>query len=419
MKILVVGGGAREHAIAWKIAQNPKVDEVFIAPGNAGTAALGENIPLNQSDLESFIKFARENRIDLTVVGPEGPLADGIVDRFIEHGLNIFGPTKNAAMIETSKVFAKELMTRAHIPQAKGAIFSNYEEARSYVLGRSLPCVIKADGLAAGKGVIIAQTIPEALQGLEDMMLHKKFGQAGEKVIIEEYLKGKEMSYFAFSDGTYFSPLIPACDYKKAFDGDKGPNTGGMGSYSPPYFYTNDLGKLLDQSVIAPLLNSMHQEGRPFKGVIYAGLMITDEGPEVLEFNARFGDPETQVILPLLKTDLVEIMLATTRGQLSTSKIEWTEGASMGVVLASAGYPDNYKIGFPIYGLDEIDKDVLVFHGGTKIDKGAVVTNGGRVITLVAKGKNLKEARGKVYANAARIKFEGVFYRRDIALVEG
>ena len=345
------------------------------------------------------------------------PLASGIVDRFQDSGIPIFGPTKTAARIESSKVFAKELMQKYNIPCARGAIFSSYAEAGEYVKQLSPPIVVKADGLAAGKGVTVAHTTQQALDTLANIMKAKAFGAAGDRVVIEECLKGKEMSAFAFTDAYTVVPMVPACDYKPIFDGDQGPNTGGMGSYSPPYFFSPSLAKTVAETIMEPTVTALNDERIPYRGVLYSGLMITDDGPKVLEFNARFGDPETQVTLPLLKTDLVDIMLAVVNNNLDQINVEWSREACVGVVLTSAGYPASYKTGFPISGLSDLDKDILVFHAGTKLglEPGQVLTNGGRVLTVVATGKTIAEAREKVYANITRIHFDGCHYRKDIA----
>jgi phosphoribosylamine--glycine ligase len=418
---LVIGSGAREHTLVWKIAQSPKVKEIYAAPGNAGTAQVAHNLNISPTDIESLVKVAQENKIDLTVVGPEAPLAEGIADQFLARGMQIFGPTKAATQIESSKVFAKELMQKYNIPCAPSASFSDYHQAREYIQQQTPPIVIKADGLAAGKGVTVAESIPQALDVLSHLMEAKTLGSAGERVVIEEHLSGKEMSAFAFTDAHTVVPMVPACDYKRIYDGDQGPNTGGMGSYSPPHFFSPELDKLVNKTIMEPAVRALYNEERPYKGVLYGGLMITNNGPKVLEFNARFGDPEAQVTLPRLKTDLVDIILAVINNNLDQINIEWSEEACVGVVMASAGYPGSYKTGFPISGLDELDKDILVFHAGTKVGTAPrqVLTNGGRVLTIAATGKTLAEAREKVYNNISRIHFEGCHYRKDIALMKG
>ena len=419
MKILVVGGGGREHTLVWKISQSPRVGKVFAAPGNGGTAAIAENLNLRPTDIEGLAKAAKERGIDLVVVGPEAPLASGIVDYFDRLGIPIFGPTRAATQIESSKVFARNLMEKYGIPCPKGAIFSSYSQAREYLQKQRPPVVIKADGLAAGKGVIIANSLDEAHKALSDIMEARIFSSAGDRVIIDEYLSGREVSLIAFTDGKTVSPMVPACDYKKIGDNDQGPNTGGMGSYSPPGFFSAQMAQKITKDILLPTVKAMAREGFLCKGVLYAGLMIVDGEPVVLEFNARFGDPETQVILPLLKTDLVDILMAVVQGNVDRLKIEWSPEACVGVVVASGGYPGSYKTGFPIQGIDSVDKDALVFHAGTKLGKdGVIYTEGGRVLTVVGVGQDMAEAREKVYRNISNIYFEGCYYRKDIALRE-
>lgn len=375
---------------------------------------------ISPTDIESLAKTAQEKGIELVVVGPEAPLADGIVDHFQTAGIPIFGPTKAATQIESSKVFAKELMQKYNIPCARSVSFSGYTQAKEYIQQQQPPLVVKADGLAAGKGVTVADSIPQALETLSNIMETRAFGAAGDKVVIEERLSGEEMSSFAFTDGNAVVPMVAACDYKPIYDGDLGPNTGGMGSYSPPYFYSPQLAETVKETIFEPAVKAMNKEERPYKGVLYGGLMVTNEGAKALEFNARFGDPEAQVTLPLLKTDLVDIMLAVINNKLDRITVEWSEDACVGVVMASAGYPGSYKTGLPITGLDKLDKDILVFHAGTKIgsEPGQVLTNGGRVLTVVAMGKTIAQAREKVYANIWRIHFEGCHYRKDIAEIK-
>jgi phosphoribosylamine--glycine ligase len=419
LRILVVGGGGREHTLVWKIAQSPRVEKVFAAPGNAGTVAIAENLNLRPIDIEGLGKAAKEKGIDLVVVGPEAPLASGIVDYFGNLGIPIFGSTRAATQIESSKVFARNLMGKYGIPCPKGAIFSSYPEAREYLQEQHTPIVIKADGLAAGKGVIIANSPEEAHKALGDIMEAKIFSSAGDRVIIDEYLSGREVSLIAFTDGKTVSPMVPACDYKKIGDNDQGPNTGGMGSYSPPVFFSAQMTKKVTEDILLPTVKAMAKEGLPYKGVLYAGLMIINGEPVVLEFNARFGDPETQVILPLLKTDLVDILMAVVQGNLDRVEIKWSSEACVGVVVASGGYPGSYKTGFPIQGIDSVDKNVLVFHAGTKWgNDGVIYTDGGRVLAVVGMGKDMAEAREKVYHNISNIYFEGCYYRKDIALRE-
>jgi phosphoribosylamine--glycine ligase len=405
----------------WKLAQSPKVNEIYAAPGNAGTAQIGENIDISPTDVESLGKTARQKGVDLVVVGPEAPLADGIVDHFQRLGIPIFGSTKQATEIESSKVFAKELMRKYGIPCARSVAFTEYIPAREYVEQQRPPIVIKADGLAAGKGVIIAESVEQALDALSQFMESKKLGAAGERVIVEEHLSGREMSSFAFTDGKTVIPMVSACDYKRIDDGDQGPNTGGMGSYSPPHFLNPALAREVQKTIMEAAVKAMAREGRPYLGILYGGLIVTEEGLKVLEFNARFGDPEAQVTLPLLKTDLVDVILAVINGKLEQIDVECSDGACIGVVMASGGYPGSYKTGFPITGLDSLDRDIIVFHAGTKVgaNPGQVVTSGGRVLTVVATGSTIAEARGKVYDNIPRIHFEGCHYRKDIALIKG
>jgi phosphoribosylamine--glycine ligase len=411
---MVIGGGAREHSLVWKLAHSPKVEKIYVAPGNAGTQAVAHNLNIPPTNIEALAQAAQQHHIDLTLVGPEAPLALGIVDLFQSLDLPIFGPTQAATQLESSKVFAKEIMQKYGIPCAQGIVFSSFSEAMDYVKSQPLPIVIKADGLAAGKGAIVATSQEQAFAALSDMMERRIFGAAGDKVIVDEYLSGQEVSLLAFTDGHHVSPMVPACDYKRAFDFDQGPNTGGMGGYSPPSFFGQRQVEQVKRTILEPVVHAMAQEGTPYKGVLYTGLMVTSESAKVLEFNARFGDPENQVMIPRLKTDLVDIMLAVPNGSLDRMKIEWSDEACVGVVMASQGYPGSYKTGFPITGLDKLDKGILVFHAGTTIKEG-IVTDGGRVLTVVAKGKTLKEARDKVYANLPRIHFEGCHYRKDIA----
>ncbi len=393
------------------------MDAIFAAPGNAGTALAAKNIDIKANDIPALVEFALANNIGLTVIGPEGPLAAGIVDAFQSKGLKVFGPNKAAAQIEASKVFSKNLLQKYNIPCAKSVNFSSYAEAQEYINSISMPIVVKADGLAAGKGVVVAETREEALQALADIMDSKIHGDAGNSVVIEEKMIGREMSAFYFADASASLPMVFACDHKAVFDGNKGPNTGGMGCYSPPFFLTPELSKEVSERIMEPTIRAMITEGTPYHGVLYGGLMITEEGPKVMEFNARFGDPETQVILPRLKSDLFEIMLAVAENRLSEIEMEWTEDACVGVVMTSAGYPGNYPKGLPISGLSDVDSDIMVFHAGTRADScGNILTDGGRVLTVVGLGKNLAEARQKVYNNVSRIHFEGCHYRRDIAL---
>ena len=400
------------------MVQSPYQPEIFIAPGNAGTSLVAHNVNIAATDIPALFNFAKKNAVDFTFVGPEIPLAMGIVDAFEANGLAIFGPRQGAARIEASKVFAKELLLRNGIPCARSQSFNTYEEAASYVKTQRAPIVIKADGLAMGKGVTVAQTIEEALNALRTAMQDKAFGEAGEKIVIEECLVGREMSFFAFTDGTSVIPMVPACDYKRVFDGNDGPNTGGMGSYSPPEFYTNDLGAQVMQTIMEPTIKALKEDGCPYHGVLYGGLILTPDGPKVIEFNARLGDPETQVVMPRLASDLVDIVQAVIARRLSSVEIAWHKDACVGVALTSGGYPGNYQSGYPISGLNELEANVMVFHAGTKLGtSGEILTAGGRVLTIVARGATLAEARETVYRNVSRIKFTGMHYRKDIALV--
>ncbi|RPJ63589.1 MAG: phosphoribosylamine--glycine ligase [Dehalococcoidia bacterium] len=419
MKLLVIGNGAREHALTWKIKQSSRVKEIYAVPGNAGTASFAHNINLSSTDIPSIVKKAVELQIDLVVVGPEAPLAAGIVDKLQAEGIAVFGPTQAAAQLESSKVFSRELMQKHGIPCAAGNHFSDYNKAKAYLENCSIPVVVKADGLAAGKGVIIANSMEDAVKALDSIMQTREFGAAGDKVIIEECLFGKEVSLLAFTDGETAIPMVPACDYKRVFDDDKGPNTGGMGSYSPPGFFGADLTQQILNTVIQPTIDAMRKNGTPYKGVLYTGLIMTAKGPMVLEYNARFGDPETQAILPRLKTDIVDIMLAVVKGNLKTMDIQWSTDPCVGVVMASGGYPGKYPTAFPITVSDKIDKDISVFYAGAKmLDDGQIVTDGGRVLTVTATGKTMKEARDKVYRNIVHINFKDCHYRKDIGARE-
>jgi len=419
LKVLVIGSGAREHALAWKIAQSARISELYVTPGNAGTASIARNLDLPPTDVEALAKAAQDIGIDLTAVGPEAPLASGIVDHFEHLGIPVFGPTRAATQIESSKVFARKLMQKYGIPCPRGVTFSSYSEARDYLESQPAPIVVKADGLAAGKGVTVAGSKEEALRALSATMEAKVFGSAGDSVVIEERLTGREVSLLAFTDGKTAIPMVPACDYKRVFDDDQGPNTGGMGSYSPPGFFDANLTNQVMETILEPAVRAMDDECMPYKGVLYAGLMITTDGPKVLEFNARFGDPETQVMLPRLKTDLVDILQAIVDNRLSETAVEWSTDACVGVVVASGGYPGSYRTGFPIQGLDKLDQEILVFHAGTKQGENSQIhTDGGRVLTVTATGKTMAEARARAYQNLPNIHFEGCHYRKDIAARE-
>ncbi|PYI50042.1 phosphoribosylamine--glycine ligase [Paenibacillus flagellatus] len=414
MRILVIGRGGREHAIIWALKKSARVAKVYCAPGNAGIAQLAECVPIKESEFDKIAQYALDYAIDLVVVGPEDPLADGIVDYLEERNIPVFGPRKSAAIIEGSKVFTKQLLKKYGIPTATYESFDDYEAALAYVRKQGAPIVIKADGLAAGKGVVVAQTIGEAERALEDIMVKHVFGE-GSSVVVEEFLQGQEMSILSFVDGSVVRPMLPSQDHKQIFDDDKGPNTGGMGTYCPlPHIPQSVIDEAIE-TIIRPTAEAMVKEGRPFRGVLFAGLMITESGPKTIEFNARFGDPETQVVLSLLETDLIDIFLATINGRLQDMDIRWSGDSAVCVVLASGGYPGSYPKGVPISGLDEVQQSV-VFHAGTAEKDGGIVTDGGRVLGVTAKGANIEEARAKAYADVERIRFDGAQYRKDIAL---
>lgn len=418
MDILVIGGGGREHAICWALAKSPKAGTIYCAPGNAGIGEIAELVPIQVHEFHRLIAFAKEKNVGLVVVGPDDPLVDGIVDPFEAEGIPVFGPRKNAALIEGSKTFMKDLLKKYDIPTAAYEKFEDYEAALAYLRSQAVPIVIKADGLAAGKGVTVAFTREEAEDALHKIMVEKVFGESGSQVVIEEFLAGQEMSILAFVDGETVRPMAAAQDHKQVYDGDKGPNTGGMGTYSPLPHIADSIIEEAVETIIKPTAKAMVQEGRPFRGVLFAGLMITPEGkPKTIEFNARFGDPETQVVLPRLKSDLLDIFLAAVNGTLAEAEIEWSEEAAVCVILASGGYPASYPKGVPIRGLGDVsEKDALVFHAGTgKNEAGEWVTNGGRVLGVVGLGKDIAEARGKAYAAADRITFDGKHSRTDIA----
>ncbi|MBB6218830.1 phosphoribosylamine--glycine ligase [Anaerosolibacter carboniphilus] len=414
MKILVVGSGGREHALVWKLIQSPKVDKVYCAPGNAGIGGVAELVDIQADDIQGLCNFAKESAIDLTVVGPEVPLVMGIVDRFEEEGLRIFGANRACAQLEGSKAFAKEFMIRHQIPTAKYMECTDIETARKALGIYGHPMVIKADGLAAGKGVVIAEGQEDAIRTLEEIMEAKVFGEAGNKVVIEEFLTGIEASVLCFVDGTTIKPMVSAQDYKKIFEEDKGPNTGGMGTYSPSHVYDSKLESLVKEQILLPIMEGFQRDGLKFKGILFIGLMLTENGPKVLEFNTRFGDPETQVILTRLETDLVEIMESILEDRLKEKEIQWCSQKTVCVVIAAGGYPDAYEKGTVIHGLDKIDDDVMVFHGGTKIHEGQVVTNGGRVLGVTARGNTVEEARERAYENVKKIHFEDMYFRKDI-----
>ncbi len=417
MQILVVGSGGREHAILWALKRSDKVKQLYCAPGNAGTALIAENVDIGVFEFDRLVQFAQDTAIDLVVIGPDDPLAAGIVDAFEAAKIPVYGPRKNAAEIEGSKIFMKNLLRKYNIPTAKYETFTDYGAARDYLNAQPVPIVIKADGLAAGKGVTVCFTREEAEKALEETMVSRSFGAAGDKVVIEEFLVGQEMSILAFVDGETVRPMSPAQDHKAVFDGDKGPNTGGMGTYSPlPHIDQSIIDDAIE-NIIKPTARAMVSEGRPFRGVLFAGLMITKDGPKTIEFNARFGDPETQVVLPRLQTDLLDIFLASINGRLNEIEISWSDEAAVCVVLASAGYPGSYPKGLPITGLDQVSEDeALIFHAGTASKDGRTVTNGGRVLGIVGRGAGIAEARAKAYEAASRIDFEGKINRTDIAM---
>jgi len=419
MKVLVIGSGGREHALAWKLAQSPRVDEVLVAPGNAGTAREKRvrNVDVAATDIDGLLKLARDERVDLTVVGPEGPLVAGIVDKFRASGLRCFGPRKLAAQLEGSKAFAKDFLLRHNIPTARYAVFTELNRALDYVRKHGAPIVIKADGLAAGKGVVVAHTVADAEQALRDMLGAHAFGEAGARVVIEEFLEGEEASYIVIADGTHALPMASSQDHKRRDEGDLGPNTGGMGAYSPAPVVTREVERRILREVIEPTLRGMAAEGAPFIGFLYAGLMIDENGaPKVIEFNVRFGDPETQPIMLRLKSDLADLVEAALDGKLDRAQAEWDLRASLGVVIAANGYPGKVKTGDVISGRDtDFGRDVKVFQAGTRLDERRNATiAGGRVLTVCALGDDLRQARDRAYAATERIRFDGAFYRRDI-----
>lgn len=415
MKILVVGSGGREHAIVWKIAQSPKVEKIYCAPGNGGIAELAECVDINVMDKEKMVAFAKDNQIDLVMVAPDDPLVDGMVDAMEAAGIRAFGPRANAAIIEGSKAFSKELMKKYNIPTAGYEVFTDSASAIEYVKKGTFPTVIKADGLALGKGVIIAQNLEEAEEAIHDMIDGGKFGKSGSRVVIEEFLTGPEVSVLAFTDSKTVKPMVSAQDHKRAYDNDEGLNTGGMGTFSPSRLYDDAKAAECMENIFLPTIKAMSAEGRPFKGVLYFGLMMTANGVKVIEYNCRFGDPETQVVLPRLKTDLVEIMEAVIDERLDEIEIEWEDNAAVCVVMASGGYPVSYKKGYEITGLDNVS-GLTVFHAGTAIKDGKIVTNGGRVLGVTAVGKDLDEAIKNAYAGVEKISFKDEFHRSDIGI---
>ena len=413
MKVLVVGGGGREHAICAALSKSPHVTKLFCAPGNGGIAAIAECVDIKATDIENMVRFAEENA-DFVMVAPDDPLALGMVDALRAEGIRAFGPLKDAARLESSKAFSKSIMKKYGIPTAEYEEFSDIDAAKDYIRKKGAPIVVKADGLALGKGVVVASTIDEALGAVDMMMLDKKFGDSGNCVIIEECMTGPEVTILAFTDGNTIIPMLSSQDHKRAFTGDLGPNTGGMGAFCPSPLYTPDVAQVCMTEIFRPTIDAMKNEGKPFKGVIYFGLMLTPKGPRVIEYNARFGDPETQPILSMLKTDLFEIFDAVVDERLDDIDILWEDGYACCVVIASGGYPDKYDTGYKIFGLDKVPSDIVAFHAGTKLSDGAVVTNGGRVLGVTAKGASLKDAAERAYDGVGCISFEKSYFRTDI-----
>ena len=416
MKVLIVGSGGREHAIAWKVAQSKKVDKIYCAPGNAGISEVAECVPIGAMEFDKLVAFAKEKEIDLTVIGMDDPLVGGIVDVFEKEGLRVFGPRKNAAILEGSKAFSKDLMKKYNIPTAAYETFTDPEKALEYLETAKMPIVLKADGLALGKGVLICQTLEEAKEGVKTLMMDKKFGSAGDEIVIEEFMTGREVSVLSFVDGNIVKIMSSAQDHKRAKDGDQGLNTGGMGTFSPSPFYTEEVDDFCEKYIYQATVDAMAAEGREFKGIIFFGLMLTEKGPKVLEYNARFGDPEAQVVIPRLKNDIVEVFEACVDGKLDEVDLQFENNAAVCVVLASDGYPVSYEKGFPIEGLENFkDKDgYYVFHAGTALKDGKIVTNGGRVLGVTAKGADLKEARANAYKATEWIQFANKYKRNDI-----
>ena len=414
MKILVVGGGGREHAICWKLSKEANVDKIYCAPGNAGISNVAQCIDIQDSDIENLLKFAKENKIDLTIVGPEIPLVAGIVDKFEKEGLKIFGPNKKYAQLEGSKSFSKDFMIRHNLPTAKYKEYTDLDEAISEIDSFGYPVVIKADGLAAGKGVVIPENREDAITTLKEMMSDKKFGNAGDKIVVEEFLTGIETSILAFVDNDTIVPMVSSKDHKKVFEGETGLNTGGMGTFSPSEIYTEKLAKEVQEKILDKTLEGFKKDNLNYKGILFVGLMITEDGPKILEYNVRFGDPETQSVLFRLDTDLNKIISEILNNNLKNIEINYSKEEAICVMLTSGGYPENYEKGKVISGLENLDSDIVVFHSGTKFDNENIVTNGGRVIGITAKGKTVKEAGEKVYENIKKINFEKMHYRKDI-----
>lgn len=416
MRILIIGAGGREHALVWKLSHSPNVEELYCAPGNGGIADMATCLPIKETEIDKLVEFAKAKAIDLTVVGPEVPLIAGIVDRFQSEGLVIFGPNQKAAQLEGSKQFAKDIMKRYQIPTAAYETFTDAEAAKAYVRHKGAPIVVKADGLAAGKGVIVAHSIEEAILAIEDCMEHAAFGEAGSKLVIEDFLEGTELSLMAFVDGTVIRPMVLAQDHKPVFNGGKGPNTGGMGTYSPVPPYGEETRERAMKEILTPMVQALQAEGIHYQGVLYAGLMMVEEQPYVIEFNARFGDPETQVVLPRLENDLAEVLYAVATGKLESISLDWKEDAAVCVILASGGYPGSYQTGYPITGISSSQVESMLFHSGTKQIAGETQTAGGRVLGVTAIGKDLIEAREQAYQTVQQIQFQDMHYRTDIAL---
>ena len=417
MKVLIVGSGGREHAIAWSVAKSPKVDKIYCAPGNAGIAEFAECVNIKAMEFDKLVAFAKENVIDLTIIGMDDPLVGGVVDAFESEGLRVFGPRKNAAIIEGSKAFSKDLMKKYKIPTAAYENFTDPDEAIKYLETAKMPIVLKADGLALGKGVLICNTLEEAKEGVKTLMLDKQFGDAGNEIVIEEFMTGREVSVLAFCDGKTIKCMTSAQDHKRAKDGDQGLNTGGMGTFSPSPFYNDEVEAFCEKYVYQSTIDAMASEGRPFTGILFTGLMITEDGPKVLEYNARFGDPEAQVVLPRMKNDIIDVMEACVDGKLDTIDLQFEDNAAVCVVLASDGYPVSYEKGFKISGFEKFDgkDDYFCFHAGTKFDEnGDIVTNGGRVLGITATGADLKEARKKAYEATEWVDFANKYMRHDI-----
>ncbi|SFJ71186.1 phosphoribosylamine--glycine ligase [Terrisporobacter glycolicus] len=414
MKILVVGGGGREHAICWKLSNESNVEKIYCAPGNAGISNVAQCVNIGDCDIEALLQFAKENKIDLTIVGPEVPLVAGIVDEFEKENLKVFGPNKNCARLEGSKAFSKDFMIRHNLPTAKYKEYTDLNKAIAEIDEFGYPVVIKADGLAAGKGVVIPENREDAVSTLKEMMADHKFGHAGDKIVIEEFLTGVETSILAFVDNNSIVPMVSAKDHKKVFEGETGLNTGGMGTFSPSEIYTDELAQEIQEKILDKTLEGFKKDNLDYKGILFVGLMITEEGPKVLEYNVRFGDPETQSVLFRLNTDLNKIMTAIIDNNLKNIEISYSKEQAICVMLTSGGYPEAYEKGKVITGLENLDSDIVVFHSGTKFDKENIVTNGGRVIGITAKGSSLKEASDKVYENIKKINFEGMHYRKDI-----